>query len=158
MVEKNRACAVASGAAKRGNRLLEGLLRACRGANRRISIGPAWLAALNLVHATGFVVGRGSCPGFPAGNAYIAATRPDRVIYRVRQNVAGGVWRRDGVRASRHCRAAPLDDGGRIQRNVCAVSLPAGAKHRQSVDGFGARFRGIAGGVAAFAGLVVPPS
>jgi len=94
---------------------------------------------LNLGHAPGFAAGCHSGAGYPDINP----ARPDRAVRRVRQNLARRLRWRAGLGAARHRRSAPLDDGGRVQRNLSVV--------------FGSRFRGIPGGIAAFAGLLGPP-
>src|SRR5258705_10039071 len=80
------------------------------------------------------------------------SARPCGAVSGVRQNVAGRLRRRIGLGTVRHRRPAALDDGGAIQRDLCALSFPAGTEHRQLSVVFGSRFGAIVGGLAAFAG------
>ena len=98
---------------------------------------PNWLglgqnAVLVFDHAFGFPTG----PRPGAGNSRTPSARsarPPRAVPGLCQDVAGRLRRRPGLGAARHRRAAPLDDGGGIQRDLCAVPFPAGTEHRQPV-------------------------
>lgn len=87
----------------------------------------------------------------------INPARPDRAVRGVRQNLARRLRRRAGLGTARHRRSAPLDDGGPVQRNLCAVPFSPGPNVVNLSVVFGSRFRGIPGGFAAFAGLLGPP-
>src|SRR6266478_7966131 len=114
---------------------------------------PCAAIVLNLGDAPGFAAG---CH-FGAGSSRINPARPERAVHGVRQNIACGLRRRPGLGATRHRRSAPLDDGGRVQRNLCAVPFSAGSERRQPVGGVRIALPGIPGSVAAFAGLLGPP-
>src|SRR5260370_22694376 len=92
---------------------------------------PCAAVVLNLKNAPGFAAGCRS----GAGSSRIIPARPDRAVCRVRQNIARRLRRRPGLGAAPHRRSAPLDDGGRIQRNLRAVPFSAGSERRQPVGG-----------------------
>ncbi len=92
---------------------------------------PCAAVVLNLEDAPGFAAGCRS----GAGSSHVNPARPERAVCGVRQNIARRFRRRPGLGAARHRRPAPLDDGGRVQRNLCAVSFSAGSERRQPVGG-----------------------
>ena len=98
---------------------------------------PAWRRRgprSRFCHVPGFAAGRrpnaGSCRLDPAPPA-----RPRRAVHRVCQNIAGRLRRGPDLGAARHRRAAPLDDRGRVQRNLRAVPFPPRSEYRQSLGG-----------------------
>ncbi len=103
-----------------------------------------------------------SPPGCRSGAGYsrishVNAARPDRAVRRVRQNVARGlrrvlVWARRGI-VDQH-RWMTADEFN--ETFALCHFLPGPNIVNLSVL-FGSRFRGIPGGLAAFAGLVGPP-
>src|SRR5713226_7163646 len=107
-------------------------MRPCGRRRTRLNMGwPRATTVLNLDHAPGFADGCQSGAGYPDINP----ARPDRAVRRVRQNIARRVRRRAGLGAARHGRSAPLDDGGRVQRNLRALPFLARPQRRQPVGG-----------------------
>ena len=78
-------------------------------------------------HAPGFAAGRRSGARSPD----ITPARTVRAVPGVRQDVGRRLRRRAALCAARHRRKAPMDDGGRVQRDLRAVPFSAGAEHRQ---------------------------
>ena len=95
---------------------------------------PCVASVLSLDHAPGFAAGCRSGAGY-SRISHVNAARPDRAVRRVRQNVSRGLRRRAGLGAARHRRSAPVDDGGRVQRDLRAVPFSARPEHRQPVGG-----------------------
>src|SRR6266851_2850294 len=93
---------------------------------------PCSAAVLNLDNAPGFAAGCRSGAGYSRISP-VNAARPGRAVRRVRQNVARRLWRRAGLGAARHRRSAPMDDGGRVQRDLRAVPFSARPERREPV-------------------------
>ena len=66
-------------------------------------------------------------PGRHAGGA--------RFVSGLCQDLACRLRRRADLDPARHCRAASLDDGGGIQRDLCAVPFPARAQRGEPLAG-----------------------
>lgn len=127
-----------------------------QGGTRAKWIGPTGGTVLVSDHASGFPAGCHPGTGYFCSQPAPAA-RPRRVVRGVRQNVARGLrgvlyWARRGIVDQRRWMTAEEFN----ETYALCHFLPGPNIVNLSVV-FGSRFRGIAGGVAAFAGLVGPP-